>query len=133
MPCVSQYCSGGPLPALSGVCSEQEPQVRLRAVRLLGLLATKATGAHSADLLDILERIVKRLSEPPGTDTAVLFTRQDFDWQLEAVRGLIQCLKVKFCSGPGLLARRCYYSLVTALDKIYDRPLVVEQTEEVRL
>ena len=31
----------------------------------------------------------------------------------------------------GLLARRCYYTLVSVLDAIYDRPAVAEHTGEV--
>ena len=32
----------------------------------------------------------------------------------------------------GLLARRCYYTLVYVLDAIYDRPAVAEHTGEVQ-
>ena len=87
----------------------------------------------------------------------VLFTREDFDYQRAAVHGVISCLKVqhnlngsgvtymvighwscrKLCAEKvnlhtnGLLARRCYYTLVSVLDAIYDRPAVAEHTGEV--
>ena len=60
--------------------------------KTVALIATKATGSH---LLDI--------------DTAVLYTKQDFNYKLEAVWGLVQSMKVKFIMGSGHVARIYYY------------------------
>jgi len=122
------------LPYLSKVDEESDRVVRVQAVQVVALFATKASGSHLLDLVDVLEKIVKKFGEGPlSVDTAVLYTRQDFDYQLEAVRGLVQCMKIKFYLGPGPVARRCYYALVTVLDKVYERPAVLEHTGEVRL
>ena len=66
-------------------------------------------------------------------DTAVLYTKQDFVISWEAVRGLVKCMQVKFIMGPGPVARRCHYSLVSVLDNVFERPPVLEYTGEVRL
>ena len=122
------------LPFFSSVDGEVDRVVRVQAVQTVALFASKATGSHLLDLVEILEKIVRKFGEgPPNIDTAVLYTRQDFDYQLEAVRGLVQCMKVKFYLGPGPVARRCYYALVTVLDSVYERPAVLEHTGEVRL
>ena len=47
---------------------------------------------------------------PPIIDTTVHFTKQDFVYQLEAVKMIVQCMKVKFIMGKGLVVRRCYYA-----------------------
>ena len=76
------------LPFLSSVETEVDRVVRLKAVQTVALFASKATGSHLLDLVEILEKIVKKFGEgPPNMDTAVLYTKQDFDYQLEAVRG----------------------------------------------
>ena len=66
-------------------------------------------------------------------DTAVLYTKQDFVISWEAVRGLVKCMQVKFIMGPGPVARRCHYALVSVLDNVFERPPVLEYTGEVRL
>ena len=45
----------------------------------------------------------------------------------------MKCMQVKFFMGPGPVARRCYYALVSVLDSVFERPPVLEYTGEVRL
>jgi len=121
------------LPYLSSIDGEADRVVRLMGVQILAVFATKAMGSHLLDLVEILEKIVKKFGDSPSVDTAILYTKQDFDYQFEAVRGLVKCMKVKFLTGPGSVARRCYYGLVTLLDNIYERPAVLEHTGEMRV
>ena len=103
--------------------------VRVQVVQTVALFATKVTGSHLLNLLEILKKIDKKFGEgPPSMDTALLYTKQDFDYQL-----LVQCMKVKFFMGPGPLARRCYYALVTVLDRVNERSAVLEHKGEVKL
>jgi len=122
------------LPFLANIDAESDRTVRVHAVQILAIFASKSNGAHLGDVVEILEKIVKKFGDgPPSLDTAVLYTKQDFDFQLQAVRGLLQCMRIKFLLGPGSVARRCYYALVGVLDCVYDRPAVLEHTGEVRL
>ena len=122
------------LPYLTSVDREQDRVVRLQAVQLVATFASKSSGCHLVDLVDILEKIVKKFAESVATtDTAVVFTKQDFDIHLEAVRGLIQCMKVKLYQGPASVAKRCFFCMVSVLDNIYDRPVYSEATGDIRL
>jgi len=121
------------LPFLSTIEGEGDRTIRLQGVQILAVFASKATGSHLLDLVEILEKIVKKFGESLSTDTAMLYTKQDFDYMFEAVRGLVRCMKVKFLTGPGSVARRCYYALVTVLDNVYERPAVLEHTGDIRL
>ena len=127
------------LPFLTLVEAEGDRVVRVQAVQLVAMLGTKASGSHLGDLVDILEKIVKKFGEPTrwsSGDTAVVYTKQDFDIHLEAVCGLIQCMKTKLWLGPGVVAKRCFYTLVSTLDhlydRIYDKTSFTELTGEIR-
>ena len=109
--------------------------MRARAVETVSRLAVKSTGVHLSDLLDILERILKRIvgdaSAAGGTtaDSAVvLYTRQDFLPCKEAVVGMVRVFRKKFHQPPVASIKRCYYSLVNVLDQIYDNQAIVEHT-----
>ena len=124
----------GVLPFLSSVEKEQDLVVRVGAVRLIALFAVKSSGKHLQDLVDILEKIVKKFGEsPPTTDTAIVYSQKDLEHTLEAVRGLIDCFKAKIYLGPANIAKKCYSILVMVLDNIYDRPYFMELTGETRL
>jgi hypothetical protein len=100
-------------------------------VETVSQLAVKSSGPHLTDLLDILERILKRfVSEATqSADSAVvLYTRQDFLPCKEAVVGLVRVFRNKFHQPPVSSIKRCYYSLVTVLDQIYDNQAIVEHT-----
>ena len=71
---------------------EVDRLLRVHTVQTVALFTTKATGSH---LLDI--------------NTAMLYTKQDFNYKLEAVRGLVQWMKAKFIRGSGHVARIYYY------------------------
>ena len=124
------------LPFLAGVETEADPVVRVQAVQLLATFATRSSGSHLGDLVDILEKIVKKFVEAPPSagagDTAVVFSPQDHALQLEAVRGLLQCMKAKLYLGPGAVAKRCFSSLVWMLDHLYDRPALLDTTGQIR-
>ena len=84
--------------------------------------------------MDILDKIVKKFSESGSSgDTAVVYTKQDFDIQLDAIRGLTKCMKLKLYNGPGNIAKRCFFILVGVLDNIYERPVFLECTGDIRL
>jgi hypothetical protein len=107
-------------------------------VEAVSQLAVKSTGPHLTDLLDILERILKRIvgdaagSSSSGTDSAVvLYTRQDFLPCKEAVVGMVRVFRKKFHQPPAACIKRCYYSLVTVLDQIYDNQAIVEHTGQL--
>jgi Tuberin len=106
--------------------------VRARAVEVVSQLAVKSTGSHLTDLLDILERILKRIvgdAAAGSTDSAVvLYTRQDFLPCKEAVVGMVRVFRKKFHQPPAACIKRCYYSLVNVLDQIYDNQGIVEHT-----
>ena len=125
------------LPFLSNIERESDRVVRVQSVQLVSTFASKSSGSHLTDLVDILEKIVRRFSEAPAgvnsSDTAVVFTKHDFDIQCEAVRGLIQCMKSKLSTGPGSVVKRCFTTLVSILDNIYERPQYLECTGDIRL
>ena len=90
------------LPHLTGVEEEADRKVRVEAVELIARLAKKATGPRLGDLLDLLDKICCLLgahsasaNSSVNSDTVVLFTRDDFDYQRAAVHGVISCLKVQ--------------------------------------
>jgi hypothetical protein len=99
-------------------------------VETVSQLAVKSTGPHLADLLDILEKILKRIvGDAAAVDAAVvLYTRQDFLPCKEAVAGMVRVFRKKFHQPPVSSIKRCYYSLVTVLDQIYDNQAIVEHT-----
>ena len=121
------------LPFFTNIEREQDRVVRVQSVQLVATFASKASGSHLSDLVEILEKLVKRFSEAPASsDTAVVFSKNDFDIQLEAVRGLIQCMKIKLSQGPGAVAKRCFLCLVSTLDNLYDRTTYLESTGDIR-
>ena len=89
------------LPHLGNLEEETDRKVRVEAVELVARLAKKATGPRLGDLLDLLDKVCRLLAANPASgatqansDTVVLFTREDFDYQRAAVHGVISCLKV---------------------------------------
>ena len=61
-------------------------------------LAVKSTGPHLTDLLDILERILKRIvgeaaAQSAADSAVVLYTRQDFLPCREAVAGMVRVFR----------------------------------------
>ena len=86
---------------------------------MLAQLASLAKGARLQEVLELLERICRRLGVEEGRyvkcicfcvcifiqrpDIAVLYTREDFDWQRAAVLGVIRCLRVNFQVGVHIL------------------------------
>ena len=123
------------LPFLTSVETEPDRVVRLQAVQQVAVFATKSSGSHLGDLVDILEKIVKKkfIESAPNQDTTVVYNKKDFDIHLEAIRGLIQCMKTKLYLGPGAVAKRCFISLVSVMDHLYDKPSFTEATGEIRL
>lgn len=123
------------LPFLTSVEAEADPVVRLQAVQQVAIFATKSSGSHLGDLVDILEKIIKKkfIESAPNHDTTVVYTKKDFDIHLEAIRGLIQCMKTKLYLGPGSVAKRCFISLVSVMDHLYDKPSFTKATGEIRL
>ncbi len=72
--------------------------MRARAVEAVSQLAVKSTGPHLADLLDILERILKRIvgeaaAQSAADSAVVLYTRQDFLPCREAVAGMVRVFR----------------------------------------
>ena len=124
----------GVLPYLSQVEREPDRVVRVKAVQLVAVFAVKSSGKHLLDLVEILEKIVKKFTEsPPSQDTAIVYSQSDLEHTLEAVRGLIDCFKAKIYLGPAQVAKKCYFILVMILDNIYDRPYFMEVTGQTRL
>ena len=90
------------LPYLTAVEEETDRKVRVEAVELIARLAKKATGPRLGDLLDLLDKVCCLLganyasaNSSTNSDTVVLFTRDDFEYQRAAVHGVISCLKVQ--------------------------------------
>ena len=124
------------LPFLANVEMETDHVVRLQAVQQVAMFATKSSGSHLMDLVDILAGIVDKFSESgPGHDhdTLLVHTKDDFDVDLEAVKGLIQCMKNKLYLGPGFVAKRCWFILVEVLDNLYNYNCYFESTGDIRL
>ena len=65
--------------------------------------------------------------------TRVNLFRSDFDYIKEGVLGMIQVFKTKLYQQPSSIAKRCFRSLITALDNIYERPGVAEHTVDIRI
>ena len=65
------------LPALSCPETESDSEVRVESVQTVAVLAAAASGKHVTDLLDVLDKVLRRLGEGQATtaDTAVLYTR----------------------------------------------------------
>ena len=124
----------GVLPFFLSVEREPDMVVRVQAVRLIALFAVKSSGKHLQDLVDILERIVKKFGESPlSQDTAIVYSQSDLDHTLEAVKGLIDCFTAKIYLGPANIAKNCYFILVKVLDNIYVRPHFIELSGNTRL
>jgi hypothetical protein len=67
-------------------------------VEAVSQLAVKSTGPHLTDLLDILERILKRIvgeaaAQSAADSAVVLYTRQDFLPCREAVAGMVRVFR----------------------------------------
>jgi len=123
------------LPFLSQLETEVDREVRIKAVQTVAALATESKGKHLTDLLDVLDKILEKLKEGHAMDkdAIMVYTRSDFDYIREAVLGMIQVFKTKLYTQPSSIARRCFYSLVNAVDNIYERHPIMEHTAEIRL
>jgi len=124
------------LPFLALPEAEVDKEVRIQAVQTVAALATVSKGKHLTDLLDVLDKILNKLTEGGQAldkDSIMVYTRADFDYIREAVLGMIKVFKTKLYVQPSSIARRCFYSLVNAVDHIYERAPIMEFTAEIRL
>jgi len=125
----------GVLPFLSTLHAEIDRTVKVKGVQIVSELAIRSTGPHQKDLVDILEKLVRKVLNEftAAKDTAVLYSRQDFLQFQEAVVGIIGVFKKKFYHPPVASVKRCYDILVNVLEQLYQNTNVIEHTGEIRL
>ncbi|KAI5634859.1 tuberin domain-containing protein [Phthorimaea operculella] len=120
------------LPVASACALDAEPSVRAAAASALTELAKICTSDVTADLLELLEKILNRPFEMYVTDVPIPAEADVNDLKVAAT-GLLELLHDKLLRSPAAHPARALLILLDHLDHHYRRPALFHHHPDIRL